>query len=198
MSKDKMHEIGILKALGTQNGTVGTVFGLQVVLIALLTCILSVAGYYYFIDLANDVLIESLKRLAPSRIVLDLNFLTFQKDIARDNCILVCVLSVVALIPSMIKVKVIKLNRIKPVDEEAYDIALEAKHILFVEEGVRSGGVGEKFAATLLQKGYKGTYNLTAVDDCFVKQAKIDELYKQFGFDSESIAAKVKEIIKLR
>ena len=108
MIKDKMHEIGILKALGTQNGTVGTVFGLQVVLIALLTCILSVAGYYYFIDLANDVLIESLKRLAPTHVVLDLNFLTFQKDIARNNCILVFILSLVALIPSMIKVKVIK------------------------------------------------------------------------------------------
>jgi ABC-type lipoprotein release transport system permease subunit len=108
MIKDKMHEIGILKALGTQNGTVGTVFGLQVVLIALLTCVLSVAGYYYFIDLANDVLVESLKRLAPTHIVLDLNFLTFQKDIARNNCILVFILSLVALIPSMIKVKVIK------------------------------------------------------------------------------------------
>ena len=108
MIKDKMHEIGILKALGTQNGTVGTVFGLQVVLIAVLTCILSVVGYYYFIDLANDVLIESLKRLAPTHVVLDLNFLTFQKDIASDNCILIFVLSVVALIPSMIKVKVIK------------------------------------------------------------------------------------------
>ena len=108
MIKDKMHEIGILKALGTQNGTVGTVFGLQVVLIALLTCVLSVAGYYYFIDFANDVLIESLKRLAPSHVVLDLNFLTFQKDIARNNCILVFILSLVALIPSMIKVKVIK------------------------------------------------------------------------------------------
>ena len=108
MIKDKMHEIGILKALGTQNGTVGTVFGLQVVLIALLTCVLSVAGYYYFIGLANDVLVESLKRLAPTHIVLDLNFLTFQKDIARNNCILVFILSLVALIPSMIKVKVIK------------------------------------------------------------------------------------------
>jgi ABC-type antimicrobial peptide transport system permease subunit len=108
MIKDKMHEIGILKALGTQNGTVGTVFGLQVMLIAIFTCILSVVGYYYFIDIANDVLIESLKRLAPEHVVLDLNFLTFQKDIARDNCILVFVLSVFALIPSMIKVKVIK------------------------------------------------------------------------------------------
>ena len=108
MIKDKMHEIGILKALGAQNGTVGTVFGLQVVLIALLTCILSVVGYYYFIDIANDVLIESLKRLAPTHIVLDLDFLTFQWGIALQNCILVTVLALVALIPSMIKVKIIK------------------------------------------------------------------------------------------
>ena len=102
------------------------------------------------------------------------------------------------LLKDNIKVKVLKLNRIKPVDEAAYDVALKAKHILFVEEGVRSGGVGEKFAATLLQNGYNGTYDISAVDDCFVKQAKINELYKQFGFDSESIALKVKEIIDLR
>ena len=108
MIKDKMHEIGILKALGTQNGTIATVFGVQVVLIAIFTCVLATLGYYYFIDLANDVLIESLQRLAPSSVVLDLDFLTFQKDIARDNCILVFVLAIVALIPSMIKVKVIK------------------------------------------------------------------------------------------
>ncbi len=108
MIKDKMHEIGILKALGAQNGTVGTVFGLQVLLIAFLTCLLSVVGYYFFIDIANDVLIESLKRLAPTHIVLDLDFLTFQAEIAIENCILVTVLALVALIPSMIKVKVIK------------------------------------------------------------------------------------------
>ena len=77
-------------------------------LIALLTCILSVVGYYYFIDIANDVLIESLKRLAPTHIVLDLDFLTFQWGIALQNCILVTVLALVALIPSMIKVKIIK------------------------------------------------------------------------------------------
>ena len=108
MIKDKMHEIGILKALGTQNGTIATVFGLQVVLIAVFTCMLATLGYYHFIDLANDVLIESLQRFASSSVVLDLNFLTFQKDIARDNCILVFVLAIVALIVPMVKVKVIK------------------------------------------------------------------------------------------
>lgn len=93
-----------------------------------------------------------------------------------------------------IKVKVLKLNRIKPVDENAFDCILGAKHILFYEEGVRSGGVGEKVAATLLQKGYKGTYEIVAVEDCFVKQAKIGELMKQHHFDCESIVDKISKL----
>ena len=90
-----------------------------------------------------------------------------------------------------IKVKVLKLNRIKPIDEEAIDSVIGAKSIFFFEEGVRSGGIGEKFAATLLQKGYKGSYSLTAVEDCFVKQAKVPDLIKMHGLDSESMAKKI-------
>lgn len=108
--KDKMHEIGILKALGTQNGTVATIFGLQMFLIAILTCVMMTVGYYFFIDLANEVLIESLRRIAPNHIMLDLKFLTFQKSIVRDNCIMVGVLTIFALVIPMIKIK-----RIKPV-----------------------------------------------------------------------------------
>ena len=106
--KDKMHEIGILKALGTQNGTVATIFGLQMFLIALLTCVLATVGYYFFIDLANDVLIASLRRIAPSRIMLDLDFLKFELNIVRDNCILVVILTAISLLIPMIKVKTIK------------------------------------------------------------------------------------------
>lgn len=92
-----------------------------------------------------------------------------------------------------IKIKVLKLNRIKPIDEEAIESVMNAKHIFFYEEGVRSGGIGEKFAAILLQKGYKGAYDLTAVEDCFVKQAKIPELIKMHKMDSESMARKITE-----
>ena len=108
MINDKMHEIGILKALGTKNRSIVTVFGLQVVLIVILTCIMATVGYYFFIDLANDVLIDSLKRLAPARVVLDLAFLTFIPKIAGENCILVCLLSAISLIFPMIKIKTIK------------------------------------------------------------------------------------------
>jgi ABC-type antimicrobial peptide transport system permease subunit len=108
MIKDKMHEIGILKALGAKNPTIGTVFGLQVLLIALLTCVLSTVGYYFFIDMANEVLIESLKRLAPTSVVLDLDFLTFRPKIAMINCVLVAVLALVSLIFPMLRIKAIK------------------------------------------------------------------------------------------
>ena len=90
-----------------------------------------------------------------------------------------------------VKVKVLKLNRIKPIDEDAIASVLDAENIFFYEEGVRSGGVGEKFAATLLQKGYKGGYSLTAVEDCFVKQAKIPDLIKMHKMDSDSMVEKI-------
>ena len=110
MIKDKLHEIGILKAIGTQNKTVGVVFGLQVMLIALLTCIMMTAGYYFFIGLANDVLIDSLSKLAPARVMLDLDFLTFKPMVALINCLLILLLSILSLVVPLIKIK-----RIKPV-----------------------------------------------------------------------------------
>lgn len=108
MIGDKMHEIGIMKALGTKNSTVVVVFGLQILLIAILTFVLATIGYYLLIDLANVVLIESLKQLAPGRIVLDLHFLTFKPVIAVENCVLIVVLSIISLLIPMIKIKNIK------------------------------------------------------------------------------------------
>ena len=108
MIKGKMHEIGIMKALGAKNKAIGVIFGLQVALIALLTCILATAGYYVFIDLANEVLVESMMRFNPSGVVLDLDFLTFQPKIAVENCILVGILALISLVLPMIKIKAIK------------------------------------------------------------------------------------------
>jgi ABC-type antimicrobial peptide transport system permease subunit len=103
-----MHEIGIMKALGTKNRSILAVFGLQVLLITLLTCIMMTVGYYFFIDLANDVLIDSLKRLAQNRVVPDLDFFVFVPLISLINCMLICILSVISLIFPMIKIKAIK------------------------------------------------------------------------------------------
>ena len=108
MIKDKMHDIGILKAIGTQSKTIGRIFGLQIILIAILTILMSTFGYYYFIDMANDVLIESLKRLAPSHVMLDLDFLTFKLNVVNINIVLILLLGILSLFIPMIKIRKIK------------------------------------------------------------------------------------------
>lgn len=108
MIRDKMHEIGILKALGTKNGAIIIVFGLQVFLVALLTAGLSTVGYYYFIDFANDVLFQSMQQLVPNQVVLDLDFFVFMPKVAIINCLLVFALSAISLITPMLKIKAIK------------------------------------------------------------------------------------------
>ena len=108
MIKSKMHEIGILKALGTKNSTIGAVFGLQVVLIAILTCVLSTVGYYYIVGVANDVLFESMKRFATGNVVLDLEFFTFMPSIALEDCALIGILAMISMLIPMIKIKAIK------------------------------------------------------------------------------------------
>ncbi len=95
------------------------------------------------------------------------------------------------LLKQNVKVKILKLNRIKPIDADAVNAVSDAKNIVFYEEGVRSGGIGEKFAALLLRNAYKGTYDIVAVEDCFVKQAKVPELMKKYHFDSESMVEKI-------
>ena len=108
MINGKMHEIGIMKALGTKNTSIGAVFGLQVGLIALLTCILSTVGYYFFIDMANEILIDSIRRIAPGHTLPDLQFLIFKPAIAVMNCLLVFALAFVSFLLPMIKIKAIK------------------------------------------------------------------------------------------
>ena len=108
MIKDKMHDIGILKALGTKNGTISAIFGLQIFLIAFLTSIMSNIGYYYFIGIANTVLYKSLRRIAPIDVVLELDFLKFTPTLAIANCIIIFALSLIALIIPLIKIKAIK------------------------------------------------------------------------------------------
>ena len=104
MISDKYHDIGILKALGCKNGTIGVIFGLQLLLIAICTAILSIWGYGTFIGVANDILVNSLQILAPGRVVLDLDFLKFIPTIAIMDAILVFVLGAISFVFPMLKI----------------------------------------------------------------------------------------------
>lgn len=117
MVKDKYHDIGIMKALGTKNLSISSIFGLQILLIVVVTSIASGVGYLFFIDLANDVLIESLKILAKGHTMFDLDFLLFDFKICMINTGVIMLLGIVSLIIPMLKIKNIKPVKIIKVKE---------------------------------------------------------------------------------
>lgn len=92
-----------------------------------------------------------------------------------------------------ISIKIVKLNRIIPLDDQIFERVKDSNKIFFFEEGIRSAGVGEKFALMLLENEYKGKYNLTAINDCFVEQGSVESLLTKYHLDAQGMFKIVSE-----
>jgi ABC-type antimicrobial peptide transport system permease subunit len=101
---EKRHEIGILKALGMKNQTVGFVFVFQVILIAALTVILTCVGYSVFVSTVNEILTESLQSFVSGRVILKLDFISFDSTIMLKNAAFTVILALVSFIIPMIRI----------------------------------------------------------------------------------------------
>ena len=84
-------------------------------------------------------------------------------------------------------IRVVKLNKIKPLDPSIVEILKDSRSIFFFEEGIQNGGVGEKLALRLLEAGYHGEYKLTAVDYCFVEQGSVASTIAKNNLDTDSM-----------
>lgn len=93
-----------------------------------------------------------------------------------------------------IAVSVLILNKIKPVENFAVKLASGYNNVLFYEEAVKSGSVGQSFADMLLEINYKGIFKHIAVNDEFVPHASVASLIKKYHLDSESIVNQILEI----
>lgn len=93
-------------------------------------------------------------------------------------------------------VSLLKLCRVKPIDEKAFDVALQYKKIFFFEEGILSGGIAESFERGLRGRGFDGAFSVTAVDDVFVHHASVGRTLKKLGLDASSIAEKIESYDK--
>lgn len=90
-------------------------------------------------------------------------------------------------------ISIISLNKIKPIDDKVFYIALNHSEIYFYEESVRSGSIGQSFADGLFDRGYKGNYEHVAVDDTFVPHGTVKSLLKKYKLDADSIIEKFSE-----
>ena len=89
-----------------------------------------------------------------------------------------------------INVRILKLNRIKPIPEEAVAVASRARQVFFFEEGIQQGGVGEHFDYLLSQNNFYGKYHLRAISG-FVKHASMRQSLRQLGLDDEGMVQMV-------
>ncbi len=86
-----------------------------------------------------------------------------------------------------ISVKTVILYKLKPIDERAAQECKSASAIYFFEEGVREGGCGEQFAFLCRSHGFKGDYNITAIDERFIPQQKVSEALNELKLDEDGI-----------
>lgn len=91
---------------------------------------------------------------------------------------------------------ILKLNLINPVNDEAITIARRYSRILFVEEGIRQGGIGEHYLANLLSSGYSGRYDIAAVETNSIRHMKVKEQLALAGLDATSLIKRIQDEVR--
>lgn len=88
-------------------------------------------------------------------------------------------------------VDLLKLHQIAPLPEACIALAKRYRTILFVEEGIRSGGIGEHFLSRLSDAGYIGRMTIQAVENPFLPQMSVASALHRCGLDSDTLEEQI-------
>lgn len=86
----------------------------------------------------------------------------------------------------------LRLVTISPLPEIAVKIALPYERVVVFEEGSLRGGIGERIASRLAQRGFRGKIEFVGVDGVFVEAATQTEQLEMFGLDKQSMIEKLR------
>lgn len=90
---------------------------------------------------------------------------------------------------------ILKLTKIFPLEANMFRCVKEYQQIIFFEEGIISGGIGEHFCKELFEYGFKGKYNIRGITQ-FVKQSSVKSALERLGFDCDSMTSYVRGIME--
>lgn len=96
-----------------------------------------------------------------------------------------------------VDVRVVKIDRVSPLDGGAVRAALEGvRRVVVVEDQLRSGALGERLGALLLEQG-AGAERLVLrnAGTALPSQGTTAELWRALGLDAEGIAQAVREVL---
>ncbi len=134
---------------------------------------------------------EELAELSCTKNVYDV--LDFDKEKAEIACITYGAQTLSAINAAKkakeqnVDVHVIKMCQINPIPQNLIDELSAYKKIIFAEEGIKKGGIGEHLLCLLNENNYKGEYVHIAADGTKLTFATADELRKIFSLDEDSL-----------
>lgn len=85
---------------------------------------------------------------------------------------------------------VLKLNLISPIDRDAVRAAAGYRKILFVEEGIRCGGIAEHMLCAVAENGAEAQMRIQAIESFRVGHMTVDEQFSMLGFTPRGIAGR--------
>lgn len=94
-----------------------------------------------------------------------------------------------------IPVKLVKLNRIIPLDPQAVKETLMCQHVFFLEEGVKRGGIGEHFSYLLEEQGFRGQFHLRAIENPYIKHAPMFRSLETLGLNTDGIQQLIRDTL---
>ena len=90
----------------------------------------------------------------------------------------------------------IDMRFLAPLDTEVLsDVFKRFSRIVTVEDGVLKGGLGTAVIELMCDLGYSAEIRRLGIPDYFVEQGTQTELIKECGFDAESIAATIRDMV---
>ncbi len=92
------------------------------------------------------------------------------------------------------EISVLKLLLVNNIADECFEKAMQYDNIVFFEEGMKRGGVGEYFGSVLLEKGFKGRFVHRAIDNRFVSHSAVSAALAKNGLDTKSITDILREV----
>ena len=86
---------------------------------------------------------------------------------------------------------------VKPIDELLlHEVMTRFRNIITVEDGTIIGGFGSAVAEFMVHHNYRNTIKILGIPDEFIEHGTQRQLYRECGFDAESIAGTVREILR--
>ena len=86
---------------------------------------------------------------------------------------------------------------VKPLDEDLlHKVFKRFKQVLTIEDGAINGGFGSAVLEFMADHGYQCHVKRLGVPDRFIEHGTQAELYKECGFDPESIASMIQSLVK--